>query len=115
MISEFPLGHRIEPANFVRRNRILSGLTQGTLVTEAGVKSGALITIKFALEQNRDVFAVPGSILSDRSAGTNWLLQQGAKPVTCATDVLDDLRLPQVGSSCSRRSGTGPVSTPGCF
>ncbi|MBM3959269.1 MAG: DNA-protecting protein DprA [SAR202 cluster bacterium] len=93
LITEFPLGHRIEPANFVRRNRILSGLTRGTLVTEAGIKSGALITVKFALEQNRDVFAVPGSILSSRSAGTNWLIQQGARPVTSAADVLEDLRL----------------------
>lgn len=93
LMSEFPLGHRIEPGNFPRRNRILSGLTRGTVVIEAGFKSGAMITAKFAEEQNRDVFCVPGSILSEKSAGTNSLIQQGARLVTCGSDVLDDLKI----------------------
>lgn len=93
LVSEFPLGHGIEPGNFPRRNRILSGLTRGTLVIEAGFKSGAMITARFAEEQNRDVYCVPGSILSEKSAGTNSLIQQGARLVTCGSDVLDDMKI----------------------
>jgi DNA processing protein len=93
LMSEFPLGHKIEPANFPRRNRILSGLTRGTLVIEAGFKSGAMITATFANEQGRDVFSVPGSILSEKSAGTNSLIQQGARLVARSSDILEDLKL----------------------
>ncbi len=89
IVSEFPPGVPPDAVNFPRRNRIISGLCSATVIVEAGERSGALITADFALEQGRDVLAVPGSILSPSSAGANTLLKQGATPVTCARDVLD--------------------------
>lgn len=91
VISEYPLGTLPTPTNFPPRNRLISGLTCGTLVVEAGERSGALITVTFALEQGRDVFAIPGSIFSRASAGTNRLIRDGAGLVTSAQDVLDAL------------------------
>jgi len=76
LISEYPLGIRPKADNFPRRNRIMSGMSLGVLVVEAGESSGALITANQALEQNRDVFAIPGSILSPASKGTNHLIQE---------------------------------------
>ena len=96
LISEYPLGTSPRPEYFPRRNRIMSGLSLGTLVTEAGESSGAMITAHMALEQNREVFAIPGSILSPSSRGTNHLIQEGAKLVRDHTDILEELNLTAV-------------------
>jgi DNA processing protein len=97
LISEYPLGTRPKAEHFPRRNRIMSGLSLGVLVIEAGEKSGALITAEQALSQNREVFAVPGSIFSPYSKGTNNLIQQqGAKLVSSYMDVLTELNLASV-------------------
>ncbi len=96
LISEYPLGIKPKADNFPRRNRILSGISLGVLVVEAGDRSGALITADLALSQNREVFAVPGSIFSSVSKGTNKLIQQGAKLVQSYVDVLEELNLAMV-------------------
>ena len=93
VLSEYPLGMRARAEHFPRRNRVISGLSLGVVVVEAGMKSGALLTAKHALDQNREVFAVPGGIMSEKSAGTNWLIQQGAKLVTSKEDILEELHI----------------------
>jgi DNA processing protein len=93
LISEYPIGAKPRPENFPRRNRIMSGMCLGTLVIEADESSGAIITAHMALEQNREVFAIPGSILSSMSRGTNHLIQEGAKLVRSCTDILEELNL----------------------
>ena len=93
LLSDYPPGTKPDAPNFPARNRIISGLSLATIVVEAPTRSGALITVGFAADQGRDVYAVPGSILSSASEGTNKLLRQGATPLTSASDLLDDLKL----------------------
>lgn len=93
VLSDYPLGAKPDAVHFPARNRIVSGLTLGTVVIEAGDTSGALITARFAGEQGRDVFAVPGSIFSKQSFGVHRLIQDGAKLVATTQDILDELNL----------------------
>lgn len=93
LVSEFPMDASPIPQNFPRRNRVISGLSLAVVVVEAAKNSGALITADFALEQGRDVFAVPGSVDSATSFGTNELIKQGAKLAQTAEDVLQELDL----------------------
>ena len=97
IISEYPLGTPPLAANFPRRNRLIAGLTRGTLVIEAALQSGSLITARLASEMGREVFALPGSILSPQSRGCHALIKQGAKLVESVQDVLDEIQ-PDVAS-----------------
>ena len=89
VLSEYPLGTAPLPAHFPRRNRLISGLARATLVVEAALQSGSLITAQLALEQGKDVFAIPGSIHSTQARGCNALIKQGAQLVDCVQDMLD--------------------------
>lgn len=93
VISEYALGTHGTKFSFPQRNRIISGLSKGVLVVEADEQSGALITAAYALEQNRDVFAIPGSIFAKTSRGPNNLIKKGAKAVTCAEDILEEYNI----------------------
>jgi DNA processing protein len=109
-VSEMPIGWEPRARDFPRRNRLISGMTAGVIVIEAAQRSGSLITARFALEQGREVFAVPGSPLDPRSEGTNGLIKHGATPVTEAADVINVLapilgRLPEPPGPAPERSG----------
>lgn len=93
LVTEYPVGTQTYPGNFVARNRIIAGLADVTLITEAALKSGSLHTARFALNAGRDVLAVPGTITSPTSEGTNNLIKRGATPVTSVDDVLFSLGL----------------------
>jgi DNA processing protein len=110
LLSEYPLGMRMHRESFWRRNRIVAGMTLGTVVVEAGDTSGALLTSKLALDENREVFAVPGSIFSPMSRGPNALIQQGAKLVRTADDILIELDLMRVPQQLELRQAL-PVDT----
>lgn len=108
LLSDYPLGARMQRESFWRRNRIVAAMTLGTVVVEAGDQSGALLTAKLALDENREVFAVPGSIFAPMSRGPNNLIQQGAKLVRGADDILAELDLMRVPQQLELRQ-TLPV------
>ena len=104
IVSEHPPGVRPLSGRFPRRNRLISGITMGTLVVEAGVKSGTRYTVYQALEQNREVFCVPGEIFSPASAFTNRMIQEGAKLVLNCGDILEELNLPAAAASSDNQT-----------
>lgn len=106
LLSEYPAGTPALKHHFIQRNRIISGLSRGVLIPECAIKSGALITAKHALEQNRNIYAVPGPINSEMSAGPLHWLKQGAQLITEATDILPDFGISpeKVGSSNKQKT-----------
>ena len=110
LVSDYPLDTRPRAEYFPRRNRIMSGLSLGTLVIEGDHQSGAMITARFAAEHNRDVFAVPGSIFSPHSRGPNALIKDGATPVLEAGDVLEALNLTMLGAQIDFGRAVPPAS-----
>lgn len=104
LISEYPLGTNPDSGNFPRRNRIISGLSLGVLFVEGSVQSGARITTDYALEQGREVMAVPGSILRKAGSGPNYLIQNGAKLVTSVNDILEELNLTMIAQHTEARA-----------
>src|SRR6202008_1475614 len=117
LISELPVGTPPVAENFPGRNRLISGLCLGVVIVEAAEKSGSLITARMALEQDRQVFAVPGSPLSGKTRGSNRLLKEGAKLVECVEDVIEELAPQMAGRppTAERRmpiASNGPLPTP---
>ncbi len=111
VVSEMPLGEQPQARHFPRRNRIVSGMVRGVVVVEAAEGSGSLITARFALEQNREVFAVPGSPLDPRAKGTNRLIREGAVLTETAEDVIAVLK-PMLGAGFGEPSGNGSPPAP---
>jgi len=109
--SEYPLGMEPLATNFPRRNRLIAGVAQGTLVVEAALQSGSLITARLALEAGREVFAIPGSIHSPQARGCNRLIQQGAKLVETGEDVVQELRM----EGAAARTSTVAAPQPSLF
>ncbi len=103
LISEYPPGTEAAPWNFPQRNRIVSGLSRGVVVVEAGTRSGSLITASLALDQGREVFAIPGNINAPLSVGTNRLIQSGAKLVASVADILEELGLSREGVTLAEK------------
>ncbi|MFH1826279.1 MAG: DNA-processing protein DprA [bacterium] len=99
LVSEFPLGSKIEKGHFPRRNRIIAGLSLGTIVVEGHYDSGAMITAKSALDEGREVFAVPGNVELEQSKGPHWLIKQGAKLVESVDDILEELNIERRASN----------------
>jgi len=110
VISEFPLGVPPEPGHFPVRNRIISGLCQAVVVVEGTMRSGSLVTAALALEQGREVGAVPGSIFSNRSKGAHWLIKNGAKLVSSADDIVEEI--PEYFMGLQEESGEGQKNDP---
>lgn len=111
VLTELPVGSSPQSHHFPRRNRIISGLSVGVLVAEAAMNSGSLITAKLALEQGREVFALPGSVKEARCRGSNGLIKDGAKLVDCAADMMEEL-LPQVEPTLRARAMVGEMTSP---
>ena len=112
LISEYPLGTPPLAPNFPKRNRLIAALGQGTLVVEAALQSGSLITARLAADMGRDVYAIPGSIHSPQSRGCHALIRQGAKLVESAQDVLEELRLPVPAGASASTAGVGATPPP---
>ncbi len=115
IVSEYEPGVEPAPWRFPARNRIIAGLARATVVVEARERSGALITADFALEDGREVLAVPGEITSALSAGANGLLRQGATPVTCAADVLEAIGVERVSAAPAIPDVAGAVAVLGAL
>ncbi|MDA1370882.1 MAG: DNA-processing protein DprA [Proteobacteria bacterium] len=112
LVTEFPLGTQPLPAHFPQRNRIISGLSSGVLVVEATTRSGSLITARLALDQNRDVFAIPGAVSSPVSRGCHQLIKQGAKLVETPEDILEELTLLNPSLPADSSAGYEPLCDP---